>query len=158
MAKRTNKNSLVIIDISNPRNVEKVVQEVTGTKLYNIDDLTLIAEKNKLERQKSIDKALRILDEELVILDQDMKSLSVRLIISALLSQAEHVRQKELATALNMIGDANEREKKILEDLTSILLKQTFVPIVENLRSAAKDGDMRLIELAVKLFEKTEKN
>ena len=57
-----------------------------------------------------------------------------------------------------MMGDVDEREKKILEDLTSILLKQTFVPIVENLRSAAKNGDEQLIDLAVKLFEKTEKN
>jgi glutamyl-tRNA reductase len=158
MMQRTNPNDVVIIDISNPRNVEKTVQDVPKTKLYNIDDLQLIADKNKLERQKSIDKALKILDEELVTLDQDMKSLSVRLIISTLLSKAEQVRQKELATALNMMGEVDEREKKILEDLTSILLKQTFVPIVENLRSAAKDGDMQLVELAVKLFEKSEKN
>jgi len=158
MAQRTNPNNVVIIDISNPRNVEKTVLEVPKTKLYNIDDLQLIADKNKLERQKSIDKAIQILDEELVILDQDMKSLSVRLIISALLSQAEQVRQKELTTALNMMGNVDEREKKILEDLTSILLKQTFVPIIENLRSAAKTGDMQLVELAVKLFEKSEKS
>ncbi len=158
MKQRTNKNDLVIIDISNPRNVEKTVQEVAGTKLYNIDDLQFIAEKNKQERQKNIQKAIKILDEELVILNQDMKSLSVRLIISSLLSRAEEVRQKELATALTMIGNVNGRERKILEDLTSILLKQTFVPIVENLRLAAKNGDMQLIDMAVKLFEKTEKN
>ena len=158
VTQRANKNNLVIIDISNPRNVEKTVAEVAGTKLYNIDDLQLIAEKNMLERQKSIDKAIKILDEELVVLDQDMKSLSVRLIISSLLSKAEEVRQRELATALGMLGTVDEREKQILEDLTSILLKQTFIPIVENLRSAAKTGDQRLIETAVKLFEKTEKN
>ena len=87
-----------------------------------------------------------------------MKSFSVRLIISSLLSQAEQVRQKELATALSMMGDVDEKERKILEDLTSILLKQTFVPIVENLRLAAKNGDAQLIDFAVKLFEKTEKN
>jgi len=158
MTQRTNQNNLVIIDISNPRNVEKTVAEVTGTKLYNIDDLQMIAEKNKLEREKSIDKAVKILEEELVILDQDVKRLSVRLIISSLLSRAEDVRQRELATALGMMGDVDEREKQILNDLTCVLLKQTFIPIVENLRLAAKNGDQRLIETAVKLFEKTENN
>ena len=157
IAQRVNKNNLVIIDISNPRNVEKAVQEVAGTKLYNIDDLQMIANTNKMEREKSIEKAEQILDQELVVLDQDMKSLSTRLIISSLLSSAEEVRQKELVTALNMLGDLDERQKKILDDLTSILLKQTFIPIVENLRSAAKNGDEKLIETAVKLFEKTEK-
>jgi glutamyl-tRNA reductase len=155
---RTNHNDLVIIDISNPRNVEKTVQEVARTKLHNIDDLQLIADKNKQEREKSIEKAVKILDKEIAILNQDMKSFSVRLIISSLLSHAEEVRQKELTTAIGIIGDVDERERKILEDLTSILLKQTFVPIVENLRLAAKNGDAQLIDLAVKLFEKTEKN
>jgi glutamyl-tRNA reductase len=158
MKQRTNKSDLVIIDISNPRNVEKAVQEVPIVKLYNIDDLQLIADKNKLEREKSIEKAEKILDEELLVLDNDMKSLSVRIIVSDLLSQAEAVRQKELATAISMIGNVSDRERKILEDLTSILLKQTFVPIVENLRAAAKNGDEKIIDLAVKLFEKTEKN
>lgn len=158
MKQRTNKNGLIIIDISNPRNVEKAVQEVPIVKLYNIDDLQLIADKNKQEREKSIEKAEKILDKELLILDNDMKSFSVRIIVSELLSQAEEVRQKELATAINMIGNVSDRERKILEDLTSILLKQTFVPIVENLRVAAKKGDEKLIDLAVKLFEKTEKN
>ncbi len=158
MLQRTNKNDLIIIDISNPRNVEKAVQEVKGTKLYNIDDLQLIADKNKQQREQSIEKAVKILDEELVVLNQDMKSLSVRLIISSLLSQAEQVRQKELATALNMMGNVDDKERKILDDLTSILLKQTFVPIVENLRVAAKNGDQQLIDFAAKLFEKTGKN
>jgi len=157
MTQRQNKNNLIIIDISNPRNVEKTVQEVAGARLYNIDDLKMIADKNKLEREKNIEKAVQILDQELVSLDQDMKSLSTRLIISSLLSNAEQVRQRELVTALNMMGELDERQKQILNDLTSILLKQTFIPIVENLRSAAKNGDEQLIEAAVKLFEKTEK-
>jgi glutamyl-tRNA reductase len=157
MSQRVNKNGIVIIDISNPRNVEKAVQEVPATKLYNIDDLQLIADKNKHQREKSIEKAIKILEQELLILNDDMKSLSVRLIVSSLLSRAEDVRQKELATALNMLGDLDEKQKRVLEDLTSILLKQTFIPIVENLRLAAKNGDENLIETAVKLFEKTEK-
>jgi glutamyl-tRNA reductase len=158
MTQRKNKNSLIIIDISNPRNVEKAVQEVAATKLYNIDDLQLIADKNKATREKSIEKAIKILDEELIILEDDMKSFSVRLIISTLLSNAEQVRQKELVTALNMLGNFDDRQKRILDDLTSILLKQTFIPIVENLRVAAKNGDDQVIGVAVKLFEKTEKN
>ncbi len=157
ISQRVNKGNLIIIDISNPRNVEKAVAEVASTKLYNIDDLQLIADKNKQEREKSIEQAVKILEEELVILNDDMKSLSVRLIVSSLLSNAEEIRQKELATALNMLGNLDEKQKRILEDLTSILLKQTFIPIVENLRLAAKKDDTEVIEVAVKLFEKREK-
>jgi glutamyl-tRNA reductase len=69
-----------------------------------------------------------------------------------LFARAEEIRQKELAEALKMLGSVSAKEKKIIEDLTFILLKRTYVPIVENLRSAARDGDKKLIEFAIKLF------
>ncbi|MEM2108396.1 MAG: glutamyl-tRNA reductase, partial [Candidatus Bathyarchaeia archaeon] len=68
MSQRQNMNDLVIIDISNPRNVEEAVRDVPGVKLYGIDDLQLIAEKNKQKRQKSIGQASEIIEKELVLL------------------------------------------------------------------------------------------
>lgn len=157
IAKRKNPYDLLVIDISNPRNVEKTIVDIPHVKLYNIDDLQLIAERNKQERQKSIQEASRIVNEELPVLERSLKAESVRQIISSLLSQTEAVRQRELAKALNKMVKVDEREKKIICDLTSILLKQTFVPLVENLRVAAMDNDEMLIKAAVKLFENNKK-
>ena len=148
----------MVIDISNPRNIEKSVAEVKGTELYCIDDLQMIADQNKAQRQKAIEAAQILLNQEMVTLEEDMKRLSVRLIISEILCKAEQVRQKELSTALTMMGELDERQKRVLNDLTSILLKQTFIPVVENLRVAAKNGDKQAIEVAAKLFDETEKN
>src|SRR3990170_868314 len=152
MNKRSNSSDLFIIDISNPRNVEKSVQDIAKVKLYNLDDLQGIADKNKEERQKSAEKAEKIVNEELFLLERDVKAQSVRNVISFLLSKAEEVRQRELTKAFSMLQDADEREKKVIDDLTLILLKQTFIPIVENLRKAAVNGDKETIEKAVKLF------
>lgn len=152
MGQRQNTNDLVIIDISNPRNVEEAVRDVPGVKLYGIDDLQLIAEKNKQKRQKSIGQASEIIEKELVLLNRDIKILSVNDIVSLLFSRAEEIRQKELAEALKLLGPIGAKEKKILEDLTFILLKRTYVPIVENLRLAARHDDKKLIEFAIKLF------
>ncbi len=158
MGQRQNPNDLLIIDISNPRNVETALQEVSRVKLFNIDDLHLIAERNKQERHKSIQEASEIVDEELAVLERTVKAESVRKIISELLSQTEEVRKRELAKALSKIGEVDEREKKVIGDLTSILLKQTFVPLVENLRVAAMDNDEETIEVAVKLFGNNKKS
>ncbi|MGD6810423.1 MAG: glutamyl-tRNA reductase [Candidatus Bathyarchaeia archaeon] len=158
MSQRTSKNDLIIIDISNPRNVEKTVKEISKVKLYNIDDLQLIADKNLAERQKCVDTAIHMIDDELVILDDDMKKLSVRLIISALLSNAEQIRQTEVTKAINMLGEVDDKKRKVIDDLTSILLKQTFLPIIENLREAASNDDKQVIDIAIKLFDKAGKN
>jgi glutamyl-tRNA reductase len=153
LGQRSNESDLLVIDISNPRNVEKTIAELQKVKLYNIDDLQLIAERNKQQRQKCISEANKIVDEELYIVNRAMKTENVGKLIAEFLSRAEEIRQKELATALNKLGNIGDREKKILGDLTSIILKQTLVPIVENLRLAAMDNDIELLEAAPRLFK-----
>ncbi len=156
---RQNRNPLLVIDISNPRNVEKKIAELPNVKLYNIDDLHLIAEKNKMERAKSMKDASRIIEEETVHIERALKTEAVSKIISDLLSQTEEIRQRELAKALNMLGDMDEREKQVVDNLTAILLKQTFLPLVENLRQAAAKDDSDLVEAAIKLIgAKTDQN
>jgi glutamyl-tRNA reductase len=122
-------------------------------KLFNIDDLTSIAERNKQERQKSVNEAFKIVDHEVCVLETAVRADSVREIVSELLSQIETSRQRELAKALNMLGGLDERQRKIVSDLTSILLKQMFLPVVENFRQAAANNETELIDVATKLLE-----
>jgi glutamyl-tRNA reductase len=144
---------LIVIDVSNPRNVEEAIKELPYVKLYNIDDLTSIAEHNKDERQKSMEDAQGIVDEELRALEQAVKANSISETVSTLLSQVEGNRQRELSKALDMMGALDERQKKIVSDLTCILLKRTFLPVVENLRLAAQNDETEVVEVAAKLLE-----
>ena len=153
LSARQNSEDLVVIDVSNPRNVEETIRELPYVKLYNIDDLTSIAENNKAQRQKSVAEAHKIVNEELKTLEQAVKEDSVREAVSTLLSQVEVSRQRELSKALTLMGKLDSRQKKIVSDLTSILLKRTFLPVVENLRLAAQNNENEVVEAAVKLLE-----
>jgi len=150
---RENKAGLIIIDISNPRNVETSIKDLPGVKLYSIDDLTSIAEQNKLERQKSVQQACKIIDLEVTLLERAVKADSTNGFVSRLLSQVEETRRKELCRALMMLDTLDERQRKIVDHLTSILLKQTFLPVVENFRRAAVNNDFELIKIATRLFQ-----
>ena len=152
MKQRDNRSDLMIIDISNPRNVEKSVQDIKGVKLYNIDDLRIIAERNKEKRQEKVESASKIVDEALLLLEQDLKAKSVRNIVSSLFSRAEEIRQKELLKALKMLGKIDKEKRGVIDDLTFEIIEQTLVPIIENLRKAAINNDKKLIDVAVKLF------
>ena len=154
MSARQNKNDLLVIDLSNPRNVEDAIKQLPHIKLYNIDDLTLIAKQNKQKREKSAQEAFKIVDEELGLLERAVKEDSIREIVSALLSRIEKSRQRELAKALSMMEGLDERQRKVVSDLTSIMLKQMFLPVVENFRRAAANNETELIETGAKLFEK----
>jgi glutamyl-tRNA reductase len=153
---RQNKEDLIIIDISNPRNVEGSIKDISGVKLYSIDDLTSIAEKNKLKRQKSAQKACEIIDHEITVLERALKADSTNGLVSELLSNVEQIRQRELCRALIMLETLDERQKKIVDHLTSILLKQTFLPVVENYRRAAENDDVDLVASGRILFRRVE--
>ena len=81
------------------------------------------------------------------------KEDSVSEIVFDLLSQIEESRKRELAKAFSMMGELDERQRKIVSDLAIILLKKTFLPIVQNFRRAAANNEMESIEVATKLFE-----
>lgn len=152
MEKREDGKELMIIDISHPRNVEETVQSIEGVELYSIDDLRMIAEKNKEERKEKAEEASEIVDEALLLLDRDLKVQSVGDIISFLFSHAEEIRQKEMSKALDMMGEVDGKEKKVIDDLTFKIVQETLVPIVDKLRKAARNNDKQLIEDAAKLF------
>lgn len=157
MKQRENRSDLMIIDISNPRNVEKSVQDIEGVKLHNIDDLRIIAEKNKKKRQEKVVGATKIVDEALVLLEQDLKAQSISDVVSYLFVRAEEIRQKELMKALKMLGKIDNKKRGVIDAMTFEIIEQTLVPIIENLREAAISNDKQLIDIAVKLF-RTEEN
>ncbi len=152
MKQRRNRGELMIIDISNPRNVEETVQDIEGVELHNIDDLRVIAERNKEKRQEKAEKASKIVDEALLLLEQDLKAQSVSDIVSSLFLHAEEIRQKEQTKALNMLGKLDEKKREVIDGLTFEIIEQTLVPIVENLRKAAVNDDKQTIDVAVKLL------
>jgi glutamyl-tRNA reductase len=152
LKRRQGKSNLLIIDISNPRNVEKSIKEVRGVKLYNIDDFQAIVERNLEEKRKSAEKALEIVEEELQLLCKELREQSVRELISRIVSRAEDMRKEELARTFNMLSSISDRERKVIDNLTRAILKRTLLPIVESLKAAALNGDEQLIEETVKLF------
>ncbi len=59
--------------------------------------------------------------------------------------------------AFRMLQNLDDKQKEVIDDLTLVLLKQTFLPIVQNLRKAAIENDKELIDIATKLFGKEAK-
>jgi glutamyl-tRNA reductase len=121
-------------------------------ELHNIDDLRVIADRNKEKRQEKAEKASKMIDAALILLEQDLKAQSVSNIVSSLFSHAEEIRRKEQTKALNMLGTLDTKKRDVIDGLTFEIIEQTLVPIVEKLRKAAMDDDKQTIDVAVKLL------
>jgi len=133
-----------------PRDIEEKVKEL-GIKLFNIDDLRGIAEKNRRKREKEAQKAEQIIEEELGLLFNSLKYKNIEPLISKIRKSMEEIRVKETKRAIKMLGEL-EGEEKIIEDLTRSIVNKIFHDIVSRLREAVEADDEELIRACERLF------
>ncbi|NOZ58295.1 MAG: glutamyl-tRNA reductase [Euryarchaeota archaeon] len=147
------KKQLVIIDVAIPRDVSEDVASVEGVRLFNIDSLRRLAERNRRAREKEIVKVEKIIDREMGLLIRQLYRIDVEGIVRDLFREAERVRQRELGRAMRMLGNGiGERERRIIDDLTRVIVNRLTSPIAENIRRAAEQGDQEAVRVAEKWF------
>ncbi len=144
---------LVIIDVAIPRDVSEDVASVEGVRLFNIDGLRSLAERNRRAREKEIVKVERIIEREMGLLIKQLYRIDVEGIVRDLFKEAEMVRQRELGKAMRMLGNGiGDREKRIIDDLTRVIVNRLTSPIAENIRRAAEQGDQEAVKVAERLL------
>lgn len=120
----------VLIDLSIPRSIDPEVAEISNVYLYNLDDLTTLAQKNLDGRKAAIAEAEKIIEEEISRLQKWWEALDVTPAIKAIKQQADEIRQRELEKALKLLSNLTAEEAKTLDKLTrSIVDKVLYNPI-----------------------------
>jgi glutamyl-tRNA reductase len=142
--------SVVMVDIANPRDIDQEVKKL-GVKLFNIDDLRGIANKNREIRESEALEAQKIIEEEMFLLKKALKHLEVESLISNIRQNAEKIRIQETEKAIKMMGDINGKEK-IVEDLTQVMIDKVFSDIIRNIKIAAENDDEKFIETVECIF------
>ncbi len=153
--KNGKRRDIVIIDVAIPRDAEAGVGQLDGVRLFNIDGLREVADKNRRVREMEAVKVEGIVEEDLSLLEKQLYHIDIEDMVKAVFGKAEHIRQKELEKAVRMLGNgAGERELKIIDDLTRVIINRTMAPIADNIRKAAETGDDDTVKVAEKLFLK----
>ncbi len=145
---------MFFIDISVPRNIDPLVNNVDGAYVYDIDDLQGVVESNLNERAREAGDAEEIITEEIVSFYKWVKSLNVVPTIVALKKTFEEIRKGELEKALSQLPDLTDKEKKVLGSLTSAIVNKALHAPVTHLKKEAHnvEGDF-YIAAAQKLFD-----
>lgn len=143
--------SMVMVDIANPRDIDNRVSDL-GVKLFNIDDLRGIADRNKKMRQHEAKQAEKIIEQELELLNKSLKHIEIEPFISNFMNEVEQIRSYETEKALRMLGDLNGKEK-IVDDLTHSVINKVFHQIIMNIRNAAESDEEEVIKSSYKIFD-----
>jgi len=143
--------TLMIVDIANPRDISDDVSEL-GVKSFNIDDLREIADENTNLRIKEFGEAENIIDEEFILLKESFKIMEVEKILGNLRASMEEIRQRETKKAMSKLSDV-EGSAKIIDNLTNSIVNKIFFDISKKVKTAAKDENEDVLQAAEFIFD-----
>ena len=125
--------SLMLFDISVPRNVDGDVNGLANVQAFNVDDLKAVVAQNQESRRQMAQEAEVLLEEEVEAFDVWWRSLETVSTISCLRNKMETIRAQELEKALSRLGtEFAERHQEVIEALTrGIVNKILHDPMVQ---------------------------
>ena len=115
---------LFFFDLAMPRDVDPRAAAFDEVELFNIDDLSAIAEENHQERKRAAVKAEGVVDGEIAKFMKWWESLDVAPLIRVLRRQAEDARKVELTRALRRMPDLPAEYFEVIEDLTQSIVNK----------------------------------
>ncbi len=156
--KERKQKPVFIIDISVPRNIDPLINELDNVYLYCVDDLKDIVDMNIQERAKEAKLAEKIVEEEIGSFSKWTLSLSATPTIVALRDMAEAIRQDELETTLKKLGPLEEKQIKAIEYLSISIVNKLIHPPTAALKEEHDDKDL-MVDMIKKLYGlETEEN
>ncbi|MDW8103695.1 MAG: glutamyl-tRNA reductase [Armatimonadota bacterium] len=141
---------LVVLDLGVPRNTDPAVRLLPFVRLYDLEDLKALSDAHYEARAREIPAALRIIEEEREDYLNWWQTRGAAPLIAALQERAEQVRQQQLEWALPKLGELTDHQKRVIEQMTSRLVKQLIHQPISELRSIADEEEV--LPLFARLF------
>lgn len=147
---------MFFIDISVPRNIDPLVNNIENAFVYDVDALQDVVVANLKERSIEAEAAEKIIDEEIEKFYRWIKSLDVVPTIIALRQSCDAIRKTELEKAFVMLSGLGDKERKILDSMTTAIVNKILHHPVTHLKKEANkiEGDL-YVDTVRKLFDIT---
>jgi glutamyl-tRNA reductase len=143
---------LFVIDIGVPRNADPALDALDDVYLYDLDDLSAIADRNASERARDVAKAEAIIEEQQQRFDGWFAALRAVPTIRHLREHVEALRADEVERALAKLP-LSEAERAAVDALTrSLVNKILHEPVSRLRREAEREEGIVYLETARVLF------
>lgn len=152
VVKRRGRSPLVLVDISNPRNIDPAVGKIDSIFLYDLDALESIADLNRARRAREIPKVERIVEEEVAAFTSWYDALQVVPVLRALRDRFHEIGREEVERQGGRLSPVERAElEEFARSLINKLLHQPTTRI-RDVDAATMHGLHKLVAVQ-ELFE-----
>ena len=141
---------LVLVDLAVPADVEREAGEVPGARLFDVDDLRAGLDDTMTARLREVPRVEVVVEEEVEDFRRRYRELEVEPLLSELRRQAESIRARELARALDDLGEVDPAVAERMEHLSRTLVKRLLHDPTVRARERAGAGNADEVADAVR--------
>lgn len=139
--------SLVLIDLSVPRNIDPKADDLDGVFRFDVDDLRQVAEQGRAAREDAARDAERIVDEEVERCWTWLENADLHAGIGAMGRHADTIRRAELERAHAVLANLSDSDRKAIEAMTKAIVKKVLHEPIKSARTLAQEGDRHGVDV-----------
>lgn len=132
---RRRREPLFIIDVAVPRDVEPSVGDIEQVFLYNVDDLQTVVQENIGRRTAEIERAERIVTEEVAKFTAWKRSRGAIPTVVALRQRFEAVRRAELERLDAKLAGLTPEARALFDQVTRLIVEKLLLEPTEQLKA-----------------------
>lgn len=144
---------LFILDLAVPRDFQPSIGDRPNVFLYAIDDLQAACQRNRLDRDKEMPAAERIIDQEIERFLADMHQRASGPIIQRLQEGWQKPKEEELRRLLNKLPQLDDHAREEIRQAFDRLVNKLMHPPLDAIRDESRNGiPNALLEALSRLF------
>jgi glutamyl-tRNA reductase len=130
---------MLFVDVAVPRDVDEAVGDLPRVVLYDIDDLQLVVDGHRAQRQAAVKDVEQIIAEELDTFVKWLHSRQVVPVIVDLRQKAEAIAESEVEQALRRMPELDERDQAIIMQMAHRIVNKLLHEPTTVLKSHAAE-------------------
>lgn len=142
------------IDLSIPRDIEPLLEQVKGITIYTLDDLKNVSDENMEHRKNQAKEAEKVLELEQNKFWEWYSYQSVVPTISFLQKYYTEIAEQEIESLIARLEHLDDKDKKLIDTVSRSMARKLFnIPILQ-MKECAKNGDSQIVcQMVEDLFE-----
>ena len=146
-------NTLIMMDIALPRDIDKNLDTLENIEVYDIDDLKKISDENDKKRRELACTGELLIDEKIDEFNDWLETIKIDPTIQSLNDKCTDIREDTLDYIYRKL-DLNCKEKKIIDKMLTSALKRLIREPILNLKQIKDSGKQEeYIKIVEELFD-----